>query len=284
MHEAKGRRNRRELAPLTSVALAFTRHANVPYSLEIPDEDWAVGDEHRIGRLRLSLYGTRDAAQKWAAAHTKYLLSLSFEQGRASRCNYQHKGRDIRLTVHGDDFLVVADEEQLAWLDVKLRQQYGMKSEVLGPEANMKQEGSNTQPHTSMGKNGIEYQADGRHATKIMQECAVRNVRASKTPGTPGHADESCAISVWSSLTDQEKSKFRGVAARINNLAQDRADQQFAVKDLCRHMAPPEVHECGKAKRIARYMKGKPRAIQHFAFGKTARWFHRLGSGHLVVS
>ena len=46
----------------------------------------------------------------------------------------------MRLTIHGDDFLEVADAEQLAWLDVKLRQQYDMKSEVLGSEANMKQE------------------------------------------------------------------------------------------------------------------------------------------------
>ena len=54
--------------------------------IEIPNEDWEVGDEPRVGRLKLSLYG-----------------------------------------------------KQLAWLDVKLRQQYDMKSEVLGPEGNMKQ-------------------------------------------------------------------------------------------------------------------------------------------------
>ena len=78
-----------------------------------------------------------------------------------------------------------------------------------------------------------------------------------KTLGTPEHADENCANSVGSSLTYREKSKFSGVFARINYLAQDRADEQFAVQDLCRHMASPEV-------------KGKPRAIQHFAFGKIA--------------
>ena len=109
-----------------------------------------------------------------------------------------------------------------------------------------------------------------RRTVKIMQECAVMNVRASKTPGTPGHADENCDNSVGSSLTDQEKSKFRGVAARINYLAQDRADLQFAAKDRCRHMASPEVHDWEKATRIARYLKGKPRAIQHFAYGKIA--------------
>ena len=103
-----------------------------------------------------------------------------------------------------------------------------------------------------------------------MQECAVMNVRASKTPGTPTHADENCANNVESSLSDQEKSKFRGTATRINYLAQDQADLQFAAKDLGRHMASLEVHDWEKAKRIARYLKGKPRAIQHFAFGKIA--------------
>ena len=63
---------------------------------------------------------------------------------------------------------------------------------------------------------------------------------------------------------------LRLVAARINYLAQERAELQFARKDLCRHLASPEVHYWEKAKRIARYLKGKPRAIQHFAFGKIA--------------
>ena len=56
----------------------------------------------------------------------------------------------------------------------------------------------------------------------------------------------------------------------MNYLAQDRANWQFAAKDLCRQMASPEVHDWEKAKRIARHLKGKPRAIQHFAFGKVA--------------
>ena len=31
--------------------------------IEIPEEDKEAGDEDRVGRLQLSLYGTRDAAQ-----------------------------------------------------------------------------------------------------------------------------------------------------------------------------------------------------------------------------
>ena len=35
-------------------------------------------------------------------------------------------------------------------------------------------------PTLRWGKREIEYKADDRHAIKIMQECAVMNVRASK--------------------------------------------------------------------------------------------------------
>ena len=33
-----------------------------PIYIRIPDEDWEEGDEERVGKLNLSLYGTRDAA------------------------------------------------------------------------------------------------------------------------------------------------------------------------------------------------------------------------------
>ena len=45
--------------------------------------------------------------KNWAGTHTKYL-----NQGRGSMCNFRHIKRGIKLTVHGDDFLVVADEEE----------------------------------------------------------------------------------------------------------------------------------------------------------------------------
>ena len=81
VQKASGRRNRIGIFDV-SRACFFTRHANVPQSL-IPDEDWKVGDEHRVGCLKPSLHGTRDGAQNGAAANTKYMLSPGFEQDRA---------------------------------------------------------------------------------------------------------------------------------------------------------------------------------------------------------
>ena len=84
-----------------------------PLYVEIPPDDKKVGDEAKVGKLRVSLYGTRDAAQNWTEAYTKFLVSLGFRRGKASPCNFLHAKREIRLTVHGDDFLVVAPHTEI---------------------------------------------------------------------------------------------------------------------------------------------------------------------------
>ena len=43
----------------------FYAKAVRPVFIEIPIEDRQPGDEHKIGKLNLSLYGTRDVAQNW---------------------------------------------------------------------------------------------------------------------------------------------------------------------------------------------------------------------------
>ena len=42
--------------------------------------------------------------------------------------------RDVKLTVHGDDFLVTGSRSDLLWLQDKLGSKYKTKTHVLGPE------------------------------------------------------------------------------------------------------------------------------------------------------
>ena len=42
-----------------------------PLFIEIPIEDWAQGGEQLVGKLNLSLYGTRDAAMNWTREYTE---------------------------------------------------------------------------------------------------------------------------------------------------------------------------------------------------------------------
>ena len=63
-----------------------------------------------------------------------------------------------------------------------------------------------------------------------------------------------------------EAKSFRGVAARLNYLAQDRPDLQFAAKEVSRRMARPTDGDWQLVKRVGRYLLGAPRAVQKFAW------------------
>ena len=55
-------------------------------------------------------------------------------------CNFHHIKRDIKLIVHGDDFLVVASEDLLYWLNKKMQEEYEINCQVMGPEKHLSKE------------------------------------------------------------------------------------------------------------------------------------------------
>ena len=61
---------------------------------------------------------------------------------------------------------------------------------------------------------------------------------------------------------------FRGIVARANYLIQDRTDVQYATKELSRRMAKPRIKDVHKAKRLARYLKGRERMISKLEYQK----------------
>ena len=75
--------------------------------VQLPSEMWR-SEYPEYGRLRVSLYGTRDAAANWEAAYAKFLTEHGFARGVASPCSFCCKERGIRVVVHGDDFLSIA--------------------------------------------------------------------------------------------------------------------------------------------------------------------------------
>ena len=60
-------------------------------------------------------------------------------------------------------------------------------------------------------------------------------------------------------LEGKEVSIYRGLAATMNYLAQDRFDIQYAAKELCREMSTPTTRSMRRMKRAARYLVGIPK-------------------------
>ena len=87
-----------------------------------------------VGRLNLSLYGTRDAAQNWTREYTEFLESIGFRAGLASPCNFFHKQKELFLTVHRDDFTITGRMEALSWIRREMETNLKSPPNVLGPD------------------------------------------------------------------------------------------------------------------------------------------------------
>ena len=57
--------------------------------VELPLEDATPG---MCGKLRKSMYGTRDAAQNWGQTYTQFMCSVGFEKGQSSPCVFLESG------------------------------------------------------------------------------------------------------------------------------------------------------------------------------------------------
>ena len=66
--------------------------------VEFPKEDKTEADvrHDKVGHLRTSLYGTRDAAMNWAEKLAKEMRKLGFQRGRYNPCLYYHEARNLR--------------------------------------------------------------------------------------------------------------------------------------------------------------------------------------------
>jgi hypothetical protein len=153
-----------------------------PVFIELPKEDRLPGDEGLVGRLNLSLYGTRDAALNWSIEYTQTLRAAGFIVGKASPCNFRHATRDLIVTVHGDDFTSSGSEEDLVWLKGVMENKYEIKSTILGPEDNHAQEVKILGRSLRWTEAGIEYEADGRHQAVVIEERQLDNCRPVSTP------------------------------------------------------------------------------------------------------
>ena len=56
-------------------------------------------------------------------------------------------------------------------------------------------------------------------------------------------------------LSEKDAARFRALAARANDLAADRIDIMYSVKEICRAMAKPTMNAWLKLKRRGRYLK-----------------------------
>ena len=67
-------------------------------------------------------------------------------------------------------------------------------------------------------------------------------------------------------LEGAQAKAYRSVCMRLGFLAQDFPHIQVAFKEASKHMSNPTVGGWSKLKRVARFLRGKPRCVQYFSY------------------
>lgn len=143
--------NRGEIVMANDVARAFFyARAKREVYVQLPKEDLKIGEEQLCGRLKYSMYGTRDAAQDWHEEYSDQLISIGFQQGRASPCTFYHVARGIGTYVHGGDYVSVGKLKGFQWMQSRLEKAYAIKTQILGPENDRLKQQHNTQHNSHM--------------------------------------------------------------------------------------------------------------------------------------
>ena len=243
-----------------------------PLYIEVPAED-PNASRDKLGRLRLCLYGTRDAALNWQQTLSDHLVDNGFVRGVGHPSVFHHATRDIWTLVHGDDYCSAGSGVDLDWLEGVLASKYEIKTQRIGrgktKDGKLKSsEGQVLNRVVRRTDDGFELEADLRHAELIVEQLGLQDSKIVSTPGVDGPAIGGGAAEQEEveeeALPPAEATLFRGIAARCNYLQPDRPDIQFAVKECCRLMSRPTARAWEMLKRVGRYLKGRPRVVWRF--------------------
>ncbi len=78
--------------------------------VELPEE---MNKKGYCGKLKRWLYGMRNAAQGWEDNYVQKLPDDGYEQGTAAPTVFYCKKTEMRLVVHGDDFVFLGPQKEL---------------------------------------------------------------------------------------------------------------------------------------------------------------------------
>ena len=84
--------------------------------VELCEEAKNTIENNMCAKLRMSMYGTKAAAQNWQKKVQETMATLDFSIGKASPVLFCHLQRSLKCLVHGDDFVVSREPVHLVWM------------------------------------------------------------------------------------------------------------------------------------------------------------------------
>ena len=98
--------------------------------IELPEEERQRLGPDVIGLLKRTMYGTQDASHLWRLDYVALLCcdSGGFKRGRRNAAVFWHQELGVYMLCHGDDFVVLGDEDGLTHVDALLTSKYTVKN------------------------------------------------------------------------------------------------------------------------------------------------------------
>ena len=247
--------------------------------MELCEEMKKPGDEGTCGKLNMSMYGTKAAAQNWQREVQRTMGDMGFEMGRSSSVVFKHGGRKIKTMVHGDDFISSGKEKDLLWMRGELEKRFKISTKVLGERPGMVSEVKVLKRIlTWVPGKGIAYEANPKHVKEMISGTGVGDMKPLAAPVVKEGKQETeeekeeditrrrkegrLGEKYWEKDSEKmgpsEATQYRQLAARANYLGQDRPDVCYGATQLTRKMSAPEVGDRKRLQRRGRYLKGHP--------------------------
>jgi hypothetical protein len=210
----------------------------------------------RIFQLRGSLYGQKDAPQRFYDSLKGFLLSLGFKVSKNDVCLYS-KG-NLKVATHVDDVLCRGTKSDSEWFWAKMEAKYCLKDwqyVLVG------------QPGVYCGLN-ITVEQDGEDKTHCIDQNADvatfladnmdKGMRLLKSP--MGNKSALTADDTVASAAQQ--TWFRSKLMSISWFAcQTRFDLSYTVSRLAQKMHTPTVGACTELKRVIAYLAYRPEFV-----------------------
>ena len=153
--------------------------------VRLPDEDHKAKQPDVYGKLRKTMYGSWDAAQRWGEHYAQVLETGGFSQRMASPCHFFYTDLETYILVHGDDFFIVGLQEGRKRALSLLRGANKVSKVVtLGPELSQSRTVSFLGRTLTLRQWSIEYEPDQQHVSRALKALGLTNAKGVVTPGT----------------------------------------------------------------------------------------------------
>eukprot|EP00435_Cladocopium_sp_Y103_P034158 s1161_g8.t1 len=232
--------------------------------LELPQEDQNLeGDvEPMAGRLLKSMYGTQDASKIFQDDYQGHLRKHGAQFSRLCPSLFNIPERGLIGAVHGDDFMVVGEPEQLRWFDKLLNERYTARWEnTLGDGYGEMFFLNRLVRFIPDGADGptLEIEADARHAEILMTEFNFdTKTKGSDIPEEKMTQSELVDAERQPVLDHKQVTMFRSMVMRMAYMSVDRPDLCHVVRSLASAMKSPKMVDWLRLKKAVRYLVKQP--------------------------